>query len=122
MTDGTSEVVWQSDGNLVWYLGSHVFWKSDTCTSCTWTDLTGSYRLSFQLDGNIVIYTRSGHVLWAIGQSDNRRSTTNFYWHLSEIWYNCGFLNSKTSYFLDHYQQDPDPALSLYLHHWVRCY
>ncbi len=69
MTDGTSEVVWQSDGNLVWYdiADSHVFWKSDTCTSCTWTDLTGSYRLSFQLDGNIVIYTRSGHVLWAIG-------------------------------------------------------
>jgi len=124
MTDGTSEVVWQSDGNLVWYdiADSHVFWKSDTCTSCTWTDLTGSYRLSFQLDGNIVIYTRSGHVLWAIGQSDNRRSTTTFDWINGEQFNTCGFLNQDTTWILEHRQQDPDPALNIIWHYWTRCH
>ena len=43
MTDGYQEVVWQADGNLVWYHNSngHIFWASGTCTSCAWAACGG---------------------------------------------------------------------------------
>lgn len=111
MKTDRSSVVFQSDGNLVWYeIGRYerVFWASGT-------NGRGAARLSFQVDGNIVIYTASGQVLWAIGASGNRTVNTRFYWQVrystpaacGDFWYHE----------LKHYQTNPD----LRLHIMVRC-
>lgn len=119
MTDGRSEVVWQSDGNLVWYVVSngHVLGSSDTCTSCSWTTKTGASRLSFQVDGNIVVYRSDGTKLWQRGASSNRRSTTVYYWENYE-----NSTCNNIMYSIAHTQLDPDPNLSGDLDRWEVCY
>ena len=111
MTDGYQEVVWQADGNLVWYHNSngHVFWASGTNDS-------GAAGLSFQVDGNIVIYTSLGHVLWAIGEAPHRTSSTSFYWQLEYETFSCYLV--KTVRILAHYQLTPGENL----HVTERCY
>jgi hypothetical protein len=117
MTDGQfHEVVWQSDGNLVWYSlwdYGRVLWASGTCYSCTWapSNKRGATRLSFQVDGNIVVYNASGKPLWAIGESNNRWDITQFYWKLN-VGNSCGIR-----YDLTHYQISPSDIL----HSWSRC-
>jgi hypothetical protein len=108
-TDGLSKVVFQSDGNLVWYDNANrVLFKSNTCVSCTWTPNTGVYKLSFQVDGNIVIYNTRGQALWAIGASSDRTASTVFYWQL-------GFIGGFADCFrLHHFQVNPDRNL----HDW----
>jgi hypothetical protein len=105
MSDGDSKVVWQSDGNLVWYAvwDGHVLWASNTCTSCTWTSKRGANRLSFQIDGNIVVYANST-ALWAIGASSRRTLSTLFHWDLYTIGAAC---NGYIKYALDHWQENP---------------
>src|SRR3954451_3989839 len=51
MKDNFQEVIFQSDGNLVWYQThyDHVFWATNT-----WGN--GARRLAFAADGNIVIF------------------------------------------------------------------
>jgi hypothetical protein len=102
-TDGYQEVVWQSDGNLVWYKISdgHVFWASGT-------DNSGAAGLSFQVDGNIVIYTSRGHVLWADGNSSRRTASTQFYWSLKREPSSVLCTGQQTRWILDHYQTNPD--------------
>jgi hypothetical protein len=112
MTDFYQEVVWQSDGNLVWYKNDgHVFWQSGTCTRCTWAPPSkqGAVRLSFQVDGNIVIYRSDGYPLWAIGESSHRTSSTNFYWRVERHPFSCFF--TQTDWVLRHHQISPDEDL-----------
>lgn len=56
--DENSIVVMQGDGNLVWYDGTKVLWKSNTA---------GNYgaRLEMQADGNAVIYTPANKAIWS---------------------------------------------------------
>lgn len=70
--DGTrnNKVVWQSDGNLVWYVNDHVLWATNTYNR-------GANALRFQVDGNIVIYAGT-RALWASGASSNRNSGTQY--------------------------------------------
>jgi hypothetical protein len=97
------QVSWQSDGNLVWYEINHypwsrIFWATNTYGK-------GATRLSFQVDGNIVIY-RGTTPLWAIGASSNRWSTTQFFWQVrSAAGTPCGMSGLHS---LRHYQINPD--------------
>ncbi len=98
-----SQLSWQSDGNLVWYEINHypyhrIFWS-------TKTNGQGATRLSFQVDGNIVIY-RNNTPLWAIGGSSRRTASTSFFWTIKSAAYTpCGLSGLHE---LRHRQQNPD--------------
>jgi hypothetical protein len=57
ITTGALRLVWQADGNLVYYDNNHVEWASNTYNR-------GATRLALQTDGNVVIYAGTT-VLWA---------------------------------------------------------
>jgi REP element-mobilizing transposase RayT len=114
MKDAYSKVVFQSDGNLVWYRNDgHVFWSSNTCTSCTGGKR--AVKLSFQIDGNIVIYRSDGIALWAIGQATDRTNNTQFYWQVKRTGEICALSNYHFE--LTHFQTNPDHTL----HTITRC-
>jgi hypothetical protein len=98
-----SQLSWQSDGNLVWYEINHypysrTFWATNTHGR-------GATRLSFQVDGNVVIY-RGNTVLWALGASSNRTASTQFFWRIKSGAYTpCG---TSGHHELRHYQINPD--------------
>jgi hypothetical protein len=105
-----SEVVWQSDGNLVWYVNrdGHVLWASNTCKQgCA---NSGATWLRFQVDGNVVIYDSRGHPLWALGASNQRTSSTTFTWELARFPRSCFLV--KTDFAWLHHQDNPDKTLS----------
>src|SRR5262245_615877 len=112
MTNGYSTVIYQSDGNLVWYdaRGGQALWSSNTCYICSWTPNQGANNLYFQTDGNIVIRNSRGQTLWAIGNSPKRTSATNYYWRLSTSFLDCYVLH------LTHLQVDPNPNYTMNLH------
>ncbi len=72
LADPYNLVVFQTDGNVVWYTGGHVLKASGT-------NAKGATRLVFQTDGNIVVYAGS-KALWADGQSANHNAGTQYYW------------------------------------------
>lgn len=78
---------------------------------------TGASRLSFQVDGNIVVYRSDGTKLWQRGASSNRRSTTVYYWENYE-----NSTCNNIMYSIAHTQLDPDPNLSGDLDRWEVCY
>ena len=57
LSDGTTRLAFQSDGNLVLYKSSTVLWASNTATTAGWIGL--------QTDGNVVIYNSNSKALWA---------------------------------------------------------
>ena len=104
MTDGVTEVVFQGDGNLVWY-NIHY----DQVKWATNTNNKGVNRLSFQIDGNIVLYAGSDWK-WAIGASSHRTSHTRFLWQLGWT-FGCGGLPGSRDVSLKHSQINPDMQL-----------
>jgi hypothetical protein len=110
MKDPFSEVVFQSDGNLVWYLNNgEVLWKTDTCGKCR--PGQRAVRLNFQLDGNIVIYRDTGAAMWAIGQGrDVNPKNTFFSWQVKRSTETCGLSNFKFT--ITHGQSNPDHTLN----------
>lgn len=67
------KLVYQTDGNLVWYLHGQALWSSGT------TD-RGADQLVLQADGNVVIYTAAGTPLYAasIGYRDWQPSSADY--------------------------------------------
>lgn len=66
--DGRFRLIMQLDGNLVLYMGSSALWSSNTPNN------VGAY-MSFQSDGNLVVYRANGTPAWASGtdgHSDER--------------------------------------------------
>jgi hypothetical protein len=66
--DGRFKLIMQLDGNLVLYIGSSPLWSSNTPNN------VGAY-MSFQSDGNLVVYRANGTPAWASGtdgHSDER--------------------------------------------------
>jgi hypothetical protein len=112
MKERYAEVVWQSDGNLVWYRFSDglALWASGT------SDRTST--LVFRKDGNIVIYSSHGLVEWAIGGAppDHRTASTYFYWQVYTVNpQGCGLGN--ITHYLWHHQTSPDYNMQK----WSRC-
>ncbi|MDI1435954.1 matrixin family metalloprotease [Polyangium sorediatum] len=70
--DGRFQLKYQSDGNLVLYMGSSPLWA-------TGTNGAGGDRVLMQEDGNLVIYNASGHPVWAT----NTPGTSNRYANLA---------------------------------------
>jgi hypothetical protein len=98
-----SQLSWQSDGNLVWYEINHYPWSRVFWSTNTWGK--GATRLSFQVDGNVVVY-RGTTPLWALGASSNRRASTLFFWRIKSAAYTpCGMSGLHE---LRHYQLNPD--------------
>ena len=64
-------LIFQSDGNLVWYSKTGAVWASNT-------NATG-YYLKFQSDQNVVVYTKGGYALWA--SSWIKSNWTGQYWY-----------------------------------------
>lgn len=64
-------LVWQSDGNLVWYVHGVAKWASNT------NDRGKTFRL--QNDGNMVIYDSSGKAVWASSWIKN--ASGEYWWH-----------------------------------------
>jgi len=64
---GRYTFVYQGDGNLVLYDGTAPLWASGT-------NGKGVGVCIMQTDGNMVIYTRGGHVLWASGTNGSLNS------------------------------------------------
>jgi hypothetical protein len=60
-----SRLVFQKDGNVVVYaatnIGGVAMWATNT--------VNRGYLLKFQVDGNVVLNDRAGHVIWAMGLS-----------------------------------------------------
>ena len=100
-----TEVIFQGDGNLVWYGANNINVGIDRVLWASGTNGRGAARLSFQVDGNIVIYTANNTVLWAIGASSSRNSSTRFSWRVTTADRDpCvfGFFE------LRHFQTNPD--------------
>jgi beta-glucanase (GH16 family) len=65
--DGRFELIMQTDGNLVLYMGSQPLWASGTVGS--------GYEMSMQTDGNFVVYNAGHAPLWAAGTYGNPGAT-----------------------------------------------
>jgi hypothetical protein len=105
MKDDQQEVIFQSDGNLVWYQTHY-----DQVKWATNTNAKGATKLSFQVDGNIVIYNSAGRALWAIGGAARRTTSTRFNWQLSWV-FGCGGYPGSRDYILKHFSTNPDVTL-----------
>lgn len=111
MKDTFSEVIFQSDGNLVWYKinDGSVLWSSNTCSTCRPGQRVA--RLSFQTDGNVVVYRNTGAAMWAVGTGVGINvRTTQFNWQVERVNQTCGFSNFE--FFLRHFQTSPDHTLN----------
>jgi len=62
------EAVMQTDGNFVLYFGSTVLWASGT-------NGTGADHVSFQSDGNLVVYDASNNAKWVSGSNGTGATT-----------------------------------------------
>jgi hypothetical protein len=62
--DGRFNLIMQSDGNLVLYMGSTPLWASNTVNS-------GATKAIIQGDGNFVLYTSAGSPVWASNTAGN---------------------------------------------------
>jgi hypothetical protein len=69
-------LVWQGDGNLGAYDNASANAAGDAVFS-SGTAGRGA-RLSFQVDGNMVVYDRYGRALWASGASNDRNARTYY--------------------------------------------
>lgn len=112
MKDQYTEVVFQSDGNLVWYKlnDGRVLAKSDTCMS---TCRPGQIvrNLAFQTDGNVVIYRSTGAAMWALipgkgAINHSARTPTQFTWVVERRVETCGLSNFN--FYLRQEETSPD--------------
>ena len=65
--DGRFELIQQTDGNLVLYMGAQALWAAGTFGG-------GGDTTAMQTDGNLVVYN-AGHALWAAGTYNNPGAT-----------------------------------------------
>lgn len=113
MKDAFTEVIFQGDGNLVWYKlnDGRVLFSSNTCRTCRPGQVVRN--LAFQTDGNVVVYRSTGAAMWAIGTgiavNHSRTSPTHFTWQVERVVETCGFSNFK--FYLKHQQTSPDHNL-----------
>jgi Phage tail lysozyme len=66
--DGRFNLIMQSDGNLVLYMGNKALWATST-------DGDDGYAMWMQTDGNFVLYNPYEHALWAAGTNSHGGST-----------------------------------------------